>query len=337
MKHRTEKEMIELIQGVAEKDERIRAVWMNGSRANPKAHRDHYQDYDIVYAVREMDSFLQDPGWVDVFGERVIMQTRDLQFGSAPPFIDWYIYLMQLTDGNRIDLTLLPVERMQERLRDDTMCVLLMDKDSLAPPLPPQSDEQYWVRRPTEREFDCCCNEFWWVATYVVKGVWRQEMPYAHGIMESALRPQLIDMVRWKIGLDYNFQIDLGKHGRFIERYLYSDDWQLFASSYAGGSYDNIMGALDCACKLFRKCGREVGRALGYGYPEEDDKRVTAYLRSGGRFNNMERTSADADTAFFQRLGVNAASGAIEDAMSTRTVCADQKFDAASASGKRKV
>ena len=288
MKHRTEKEMMDLILGVAEKDERVRAVWMNGSRANPKAHRDHYQDYDIVYAVTDMESFLRDPNWIDVFGERIIMQTRSEQFDSTPPFTDWYIYLCQFMDGNRLDLTLIPIESMEKTLSGDTMCILLMDKDKKAPPLPPQSDAQYWVQKPTEREYICTCNEFWWVATYVVKGVWRQEMPYAHGIMSECVQKELLKMVRWKIALEYDFKIDLGKMGRFIERYLYSEDWKLFACSYCGGTYESIMQALDAATELFRKCGREVGAALGYPYPEEDDRRVTVYLHSGGRFESMD-------------------------------------------------
>ncbi len=316
MKHRTEKEMMDLILGVAEKDERVRAVWMNGSRANPKAHRDHYQDYDIVYAVTDMAPFIADKHWVDVFGERVIMQTRDLQLDSTPPFEDWYIYLMQLIDGNRLDLKLVPVERIKEELIDDKMCVLLMDKDGLAPPLPPQSDEQYWVKKPTEREFTCACNEFWWVAPYVVKGIWRQEMPYAHGMMSECVRKELLKMVRWKIGLAYDFKIDLGKMGRFIERYLYSEDWKLFASSYSGGSYDSMMTALDSACELFRRCGREVGAALGYTYPEEDDRRVMIYLHSKGRFDNMEVLEEEPA----RRIGKAAASmttGALNDIVIT--------------------
>lgn len=46
---RIEKEMFDLILGVAQKDERIRAVYMNGSRTNSNAPKDIFQDYDIVY------------------------------------------------------------------------------------------------------------------------------------------------------------------------------------------------------------------------------------------------------------------------------------------------
>ena len=48
---RSEQEMFDLILNTAKEDERIRAVMMNGSRANPNAPRDCFQDYDIVYFV----------------------------------------------------------------------------------------------------------------------------------------------------------------------------------------------------------------------------------------------------------------------------------------------
>jgi len=41
---RTEKEMLDLILGVANRDSRIRAVYMNGSRANPNVKKDIFQD-----------------------------------------------------------------------------------------------------------------------------------------------------------------------------------------------------------------------------------------------------------------------------------------------------
>ena len=50
---RSEQEMLDLILETARNDERIRAVIMNGSRANPNALRDPFQDFDIVYLVTE--------------------------------------------------------------------------------------------------------------------------------------------------------------------------------------------------------------------------------------------------------------------------------------------
>lgn len=71
---RTEQEMFDLILDFARHDERVRIVAMNGSRANPNTPRDAFQDYDIVFVVTEMGSYLADDSWLEVFGRRVIMQ-----------------------------------------------------------------------------------------------------------------------------------------------------------------------------------------------------------------------------------------------------------------------
>jgi len=61
---RTEKEMFDLVLGVANRDSRIRAVYMNGSRANPNVKKDIFQDYDIVYVVTETESIIRDEDWI---------------------------------------------------------------------------------------------------------------------------------------------------------------------------------------------------------------------------------------------------------------------------------
>jgi aminoglycoside 6-adenylyltransferase len=37
---------------------------MNGSRVNPNAKKDFFQDYDIVYIVNDIESFTSDHSWV---------------------------------------------------------------------------------------------------------------------------------------------------------------------------------------------------------------------------------------------------------------------------------
>ncbi|CAM4299364.1 hypothetical protein PAAL109150_19270 [Paenibacillus alkaliterrae] len=51
---RNEKEMMDLILNTAIADERIRAVIMNGSRTNPNVKKDCFQDYDIIYVVKDI-------------------------------------------------------------------------------------------------------------------------------------------------------------------------------------------------------------------------------------------------------------------------------------------
>ena len=133
---RTEQEMFDLILSFARQDERVRVVTMNGSRANPKAPRDTFQDFDVVFAVTEMDSFLADDAWLDYFGKRIIMQKPEGMELFPPDGKNRFSYLMLFEDGNRIDLNLMPLEELEHYLKEDSMLRVLLDKDGRVPALP---------------------------------------------------------------------------------------------------------------------------------------------------------------------------------------------------------
>ena len=73
IKHAQEQEMYALILGIVKSDERIRAVILSGSRANPDAVPDIFRDFGVVYIVTDVASFKNDPDWHRQFGELMIM------------------------------------------------------------------------------------------------------------------------------------------------------------------------------------------------------------------------------------------------------------------------
>ncbi|MFB5677030.1 aminoglycoside 6-adenylyltransferase [Paenibacillus terreus] len=270
---RSEKEMMELILGFARNDERIRAVGMNGSRTNPNAPKDVFQDYDIVFVVKDIHSFVDHPQWVDYFGSRIIMQTPE-------PVLDGYFsYLMLFTDGNRIDLTLCPVEKRDVWNGGDKLSVVLLDKDKSLPKLAAPTDEDYRVRRPSAEGYADCCNEFWWVSTYVAKGLWRQEILYAMDHLNLYVRPMLIQMLEWQVGVNTDFSVSTGKNGKYLEKYMDRESWLQLMRTYPGGSYEDIWNALFVMGELFRSTAQDVAKHLHFEYPQEDDRRVTAHLQ----------------------------------------------------------
>jgi len=114
---RNEKEMLDLILRIAQEDERIRAVYMNGSRTNPNAPKDIFQDYDIIYVVTETASFINDEKWISRFGDLIMIQEPDKLdrgIGMNMNFDRSYVYLMLFTDGNRIDLHIETIESMMD-------------------------------------------------------------------------------------------------------------------------------------------------------------------------------------------------------------------------------
>ncbi|XOK60963.1 aminoglycoside 6-adenylyltransferase [Paenibacillus elgii] len=276
---RSEQEMMNLILDVAVNDERVRAVGMNGSRTNPNAPKDVFQDYDIVYIVHDLTSFIEDKQWIDRFGSRIIMQKPE-EMKLIPPELDGkFPYLMLFADGNRIDLTLCPFEQKNNWNSGDKLAVVLLDKDDCLPQLPAPTDEDYWVKRPSAKLFADCCNEFWWVSTYVAKGLWRQEMLYAQDHLNAAVRPMLIQMLEWLVGIDTDFSVSTGKNGKYLEKHLSRESWHALMTTFPDATYEGVWRALFAMGELFRRTAQDVANRLDYEYPLEDDQRVTAYLK----------------------------------------------------------
>ena len=281
LRTRTEKEMFDLIIGIAQKDERIRAVYMNGSRANTKAPRDIFQDYDIVYVVTETTSFIKDEEWIDMFGNLIMIQEPDKNdncIGLESDFENSYGYLMLFTDGNRVDLHIETKEVMIENYTKEKLTVPLLDKDNILPDIPKPTDRDYWVKKPSEALFIGCCNDFWWCQQNVGKGIWRDELPYAKQMFESVVRARLDEMVSWWIGMKYEFQISVGKMGKYFQRYLPESYWEMYKKTYSDYDYKSFWSSIFIACELFRMLARDVAAQLLFTYPMNDDKKMTEFL-----------------------------------------------------------
>lgn len=276
---RTEQEMYDLIIGTAQSDERIRAVYMNGSRTNPNVAKDLFQDYDIVYVVTDNKPFYEDKNWIDRFGERLYMQCPDevdKSLGMEVDFDKCYGWLIQFADGNRLDLHVEPTWNVG--IEDDKLCKILLDKDGMLPEIPEATDEDYRVKKPSEAEFFAACNEFWWCLNNVAKGLWREELPYVHDMLSAALRPQLIKILSWKIGFETDFSVSVGKSAKYLYRWLEPEVWQRFLCTYGGITAGEIWDSVFIMCGLFDEFAPKVGKKLGCDYREDEAKNSRLWL-----------------------------------------------------------
>jgi len=275
---RSEREMLDLIINTAKNDDRIRAVIMKGSRANPNSPRDIFQDFDIIYIVTDVTSFKYDYNWIKRFGELIIMQMpEDIQ---DPPSSnnDGFTYLLQFTDGNRMDLGISPIAKLSE-LEMDSLSLVLLDKDGIIEPLAPPSESDYLPSPPTSKAFSDCCNEFWWVCPYVAKGLWREEITYAKHMFDCVVREQLMKMIMWYMGVKTQFLSSPGKAGRHLKKYLEPELWDMLQKTYSDASHDNTWEALYTMCSLFRMAAIHVAEHFGFDYPHGDDEKVSAHLK----------------------------------------------------------
>jgi len=277
---RSEEQILTLIINVAKADERIRAALLNGSRANPNISKDKFQDFDIVYIVNEFNTFLNNHTWIDIFGERLILQMPgDMAFEEEKSSKVAFHYLMLFKDRNRIDLTLFSIDQLENEFEQDSLAVLLLDKDDLFPNMPIPGDMDYHIERPTEKMFADCCNEFWWVCTYVAKGLWRQEITYAKDMLEVPVREMFLKMIEWYIGTETGFSVSFGKSGKNMKSYLSPSLYNKILSTYPDADARNIWKSLFIMTDIFRDLANKISGNLGFTYNSKEDYNVTEYLQ----------------------------------------------------------
>ena len=249
----------------ARADDRILAVGMEGSRVNVRIPPDEFQDYDITYFVRSISAFTGDDGWLARFGKPLLIQKpedMELYPGEEPG----YSYLMLFDDYGKLDLTLLEPADLPAYLAQDRLRTILLDKCGLVGSLPPPTDADYWIRKPSARAFDDCCNEFWSLAVYVTKGLCRREFLYAADHLHL-LRRELLRMLGWTVGFTHGFTFSLGKNYKFIDHYLHPHEWKALLATYEQGSPQALWKALDGCMALFADAALRCCKALGCAYP----------------------------------------------------------------------
>lgn len=142
----------------------------------------------------------------------------------------------------------------------------------------PLTDEDYWVKKPTELQYISCCNEFRWCLNNVGKGIARDELPYAMWMFNVVVRDMLVRMLEWHIGVNTEFSVSAGKLGKFFKKYLPKEIYEMYSKTYSDSDYNNLWAAIFKVCELFRIVAPVVSNHLGYIYNETEDENITDYL-----------------------------------------------------------
>ena len=263
---RTEPEMLDLIFQTA-KVLQVEAVAMSGSRTNPKAPKDEFQDYDIVYVVDDLDNLTSDLAWLDRFGTRIIEQHNVL--GNR------HLYLMLFEDGNRIDLTLCPKEHIQEWVNSEVGFTVLEDKKGLFEPYFP-SPQRFWTSPASAIDFEKACNEFWWVSAYVVKGICRKQVIYATDHLYGICQQELLKVLAWQVASDRG-KVDIGKNYKYLFNYLPAEMEKNFSNLLDFSSLDKIIQSLLATIQLFHQEAQSLAQRMRFNYDKEVAEKMIQY------------------------------------------------------------
>lgn len=277
---RSEAEMMHLIMDVALKLG-VKAIAMNGSKANQQAPADEFQDYDIVYFVdlKQMHQLIDSREWLTAFGKQLIMQVPGDFEPEQITYQDFFTFLMLFADGNRIDLGLCPVNKVQAWQKNDPVGKVIYDPDNLLPTDLLADSRIYYQTKPTELGFSNCCNEFWWVSTYVVKGIARQELLYGTDHFYQNCFQEFLQMLSFRVAAESDYQIDLGKNHKYLFKYLTTEEATSLQKLLNLSDYQKLTENLFQMQTWFEQLATDFATKNNYRYDTVTSARVMEYSR----------------------------------------------------------
>jgi len=272
--------------GWAEQQASVRAMLLTSTRARPNAAVDIFSDYDVVLVVAEVEPLFADRSWLEAFGEPLVVYWDPLfegpsgfrQTGNVAYFVG----------GLHIDFGIWPVAVLQQLVAAselpaelDAGYTILLDKDQLTAGLRAPSYRGYIPPRPSEETYQTVVNDFWSDAPYVAKCLWRDELLPAKWCLDFDMKHVFLrQMLEWRVAGQHGWSVPVGNLGRGLKKLLPPPIWAELEQTYAGAGIEENWEALFRTLTLFRRVGQDVAAELGYTYPLELDRRVTALVRA---------------------------------------------------------
>ena len=158
---------------------------------------------------------------------------------------------------------------------------MLLDKDRLFDAMPAPTHTAYVPPRPDEEAYLTVVNNFFSDAPYVAKCLWRDELMPAKWCLDVEMRHNYLrPMLEWRVERDRGWPEPTGNLGKGLKKRLPPEMWSQLESTYVGAEIIDNWEALFRTMKVFRRAALDVADDLGFAYPRDLDRRVTAYVRS---------------------------------------------------------
>ncbi|HXF61357.1 MAG TPA: aminoglycoside 6-adenylyltransferase [Caldilineaceae bacterium] len=278
----------------AEAQPSVRAMLLTSTRAIPHATVDALSDYDVILVVEDIHAFVAERQWPEAFGE-VLVSYWDPVHPNPATGVEQAGNVIQYAGGLKIDFTLWPVALLRQIAQApalpaelDAGYVVLLDKDQLAAGMPAPTYTAYIPRPPDQETFQRVVEEFFSDAPYVAKCLWRGELLPAKWRLDYDMKHlYLRPMLEWRAECDHRWSAPVGALGKGLKKLLPPALWSQLEQTYVGAGMAENWAALFSTMTLFRQAAMEVAAHLGYIYPEELDRRVTAYVEQVKRLEPL--------------------------------------------------
>jgi len=208
----------------------------------------------VILFVTDTAPFVMDEQWIAEFGTPIVM----LRWVDNDALPTQYTRLVIFSDTVRIDFSISPLEAALSGVHEelDLGYRVVVDKDGLAASLPAPTYRAYLPTPPSREAFQSLINDFWWDATYVPKYLWREELFTARVSHEDLRYRYLFPMLDWWLGCKCDWAINMGRAGRYLQRYLPPAMWSALEETCAGAGLADNWRAFWRLTDLFRDVAR---------------------------------------------------------------------------------
>lgn len=255
---------------------------MNGSKTNAAIPDDCFKDYDVVFFTEEVSKYKENQDFLAQFGE-VLLYTEPELDAVTPLFPngDGYIYLVQYTNGVRIDCQFRSLASLAAYLEEDSLTLIMGDKEGLVETNPIPDDSDYWLKRPTQLSYEQSIKEFWWEFNNTLKATIRGELLLAQFYL-NLTRAELIQLMTWTIACDNGYEMNYGKQHTRVLDYLCDSEREQLLQTFDTGSQEKIFSALKQMKALEEKYMPLLSRASGFRFEQLTalNEVPTKYLKS---------------------------------------------------------
>jgi len=104
-------------------------------------------------------------------------------------------------------------------------------------------------------------------------------MPYIMDVLDFNVRPMLLRLLEWKVGIDNSFSVGSGKSGKYLYKWLSKDIWDRFLKTYPAGKIEDIWESVFLMCKLFDDTAKNLSIEFNYKYDTEEANNSFQFLK----------------------------------------------------------
>jgi aminoglycoside 6-adenylyltransferase len=278
----------------AERQNPVRAMLLTSTRADPNAPVDAFSDYDVVLVVQDIHPFFENRSWLQDFGQVLVVYWDPIH--PSPDYgVEQVANVALYEDGLKIDFTLWPVDLLRQIVKSgalpadlDVGYAVLVDKDRLTDGMPAPTYTAYVPTSPTDETYQKVIEDFFSDAPYVAKCLWRDELMPAKWCLDYDMKHNFLrPMLEWRMEIDHNWSVPAGNLGKGLKTRLPPELWAQLERTYVGAGIDENWRALFETMALFRRVAIQVADHLGYAYPHNLDQRVTTYVQTVKRLDQV--------------------------------------------------